>query len=140
MPGTDHHPAPPVRDHKLELYELERLARTFDAIGNEIGGARYPAVALVQWLADEYSATCRRGGQRHTRRTMTRSGGGLCPHGVPWLYVLDVPSEDWHAMTAEERALCHAHLGHHCDCTPRLDEALIAAQRAATPREESVTG
>jgi hypothetical protein len=81
---------------------------------------------------------------------MTRSGGGLCPHGVPWLYVLDVPSEDWHAMTAEERALCHAHLGHHCDCTPRLDEldpvsrdvieALIAAQRAATPREESVTG
>jgi hypothetical protein len=55
-----YHPAPPVRDHKLELYELERLARTFDAIGDEIGGPRYPAVAFVQWLADEYAATGRR--------------------------------------------------------------------------------
>ncbi len=54
------HPPPPLRDHKLELYELERLARTFDAIGDEIGGARYPAVAFVQWLADEYAATGRR--------------------------------------------------------------------------------
>jgi hypothetical protein len=54
------HQPPPVRDHKLELYELERLARTFDAFGDEIGGARYPAVAFVQWLADEYAATGRR--------------------------------------------------------------------------------
>jgi hypothetical protein len=53
-------PSPPVRVHKLELYELQRLARTFDAIGDEIGGARYPAVAFVQWLADEYAATGRR--------------------------------------------------------------------------------
>jgi hypothetical protein len=36
------------------------MARTFDAIGDEIGGARYPAVAFVQWLADEYAATGRR--------------------------------------------------------------------------------
>jgi hypothetical protein len=60
MARPGYHPAPPVRDHKLELYELERLARTFDAIGDEIGGARYPAVAFVQWLADEYAATGRR--------------------------------------------------------------------------------
>jgi hypothetical protein len=54
------HPPPPLRDHKLELDHLQRLARTFDAIGDEIGGARYPAVAFVQWLADEYAATGRR--------------------------------------------------------------------------------
>jgi hypothetical protein len=36
------------------------MARTFDAIGDEIGGARYPAVAFVQWLADEHAATGRR--------------------------------------------------------------------------------
>jgi hypothetical protein len=53
-------PAPPLRDHKLELDHLQRLARAFDAIGDEIGGARYPAVAFVQWLADEYAATGRR--------------------------------------------------------------------------------
>jgi hypothetical protein len=50
------HPPPPLRDHKLELCQLEPLARTFDAIGDEIGGARYPAVAFVQWLADEDAA------------------------------------------------------------------------------------
>ena len=60
MARPAYQPAPPVRDHKLELYELERLARTFDAIGDEIGGARYPAIAFVQWLADEYAATGRR--------------------------------------------------------------------------------
>jgi hypothetical protein len=49
-----------LRDHKLDLGHLQRLARTFDAIGDEIGGARYPAVAFVQWLADEYAATGRR--------------------------------------------------------------------------------
>ena len=53
-------PPPPLRDSKLELAELHRLARTFDAIGDEIGGARYPAVAFVKWLADEYAATGRR--------------------------------------------------------------------------------
>ncbi len=52
--------AAPVRDTKLDLIELQRLARTFDAIGDEIGGARYPARAFVQWLADEYAATGRR--------------------------------------------------------------------------------
>ena len=52
--------AAPVRDTKLALIELQRLARTFDAIGDEIGGARYPARAFVQWLADEYAATGRR--------------------------------------------------------------------------------
>jgi len=52
--------AAPVRDTKLDLVELQRLARTFDAIGDEIGGARYPARAFVQWLADEYAATGRR--------------------------------------------------------------------------------
>lgn len=52
--------APPLRDHKLDLIELQRLARAFDAIGDEIGGARYPARAFVQWLADEYAATGRR--------------------------------------------------------------------------------
>jgi hypothetical protein len=36
------------------------VARTFDAIGDEIGGGRYPAVAFVQWLADEYAAAGRR--------------------------------------------------------------------------------
>ena len=46
-------PPPPLRDNKLDLDHLHRLARTFDAIGEEIGGARYPAVAFVQWLADE---------------------------------------------------------------------------------------
>jgi hypothetical protein len=56
-------PPPPVRDAKLALDELQRLARTFDAIGDEIGGARYPAVAFVKWLADEYAATGRR--ERH---------------------------------------------------------------------------
>jgi hypothetical protein len=60
MARPGYHPAPPVRDHKLNLYELERLARTFDAIGDEIGGARYPAVAFVQRLSDEYAATGRR--------------------------------------------------------------------------------
>lgn len=54
------HPAPPLRDNNLDLDHLQRLARTFDAIGDEIGGARYPAVAFVQWLADEYAATGRR--------------------------------------------------------------------------------
>ena len=49
-----------VRDPKLDLTELQRLARTFDAIGDEIGGARYPAVSFVEWLADEYAATGRR--------------------------------------------------------------------------------
>ncbi|HEX7196764.1 MAG TPA: hypothetical protein VF364_08020 [Candidatus Limnocylindria bacterium] len=53
-------PPPPLRGSKLELTELHRLARTFDAIGDEIGGARYPAVAFVNWLADEYAATGRR--------------------------------------------------------------------------------
>jgi hypothetical protein len=53
-------PAPPLRDHRLDLDNLQRLARTFDRIGDEIGGARYPAVAFVQWLADEYAATGRR--------------------------------------------------------------------------------
>jgi hypothetical protein len=31
-----------------------------EGFGDEIGGARYPAVAFVQWLADEYAATGRR--------------------------------------------------------------------------------
>jgi len=53
-------PAPPLRDSKLDLDHLQRIARTFDAIGDEIGGARYPAVAFVKWLADEYPATGRR--------------------------------------------------------------------------------
>jgi len=53
--------APPLlRDRKLDLDELQRLARTFDAIGDEIGGARYPAISFVRWLADEYAATGRR--------------------------------------------------------------------------------
>ncbi|MBA3739711.1 MAG: hypothetical protein H0W98_01015 [Chloroflexi bacterium] len=52
--------AAPLRDSKLDLVELQRLARTFDAIGDEIGGARYPAVSFVEWLADEYAATGRR--------------------------------------------------------------------------------
>jgi hypothetical protein len=43
-----------------DLDELQRLARTFDGIGDEVGGARYPAVAFVRWLADEYAATGRR--------------------------------------------------------------------------------
>jgi hypothetical protein len=47
-------------NHKLDLDHLQRLARTFAAIGDEMGGARYPAVAFVQWLADEYAATGRR--------------------------------------------------------------------------------
>ena len=55
-------PAPPLRDHRLDLDHLQRLARTFDAIGDEIG-ARYPAVAFVRWLADEYAAA-----GRHPRR------------------------------------------------------------------------
>jgi hypothetical protein len=29
----------------------------FDAIGDEIGGARYPAVAFVEWLAAEWRAS-----------------------------------------------------------------------------------
>lgn len=53
-------PPPPLRDHRLDLVTLSAMARTFDAIGDEIGGARYPAVAFVQWLADEYAATGRR--------------------------------------------------------------------------------
>ena len=53
-------PAPQLRDRQLDLDQLQRLARTFDQIGDEIGGARYPAVAFVQWLADEYAATGRR--------------------------------------------------------------------------------
>jgi len=53
-------PAPPLRDRSLDLDHLQRLARTFDQIGDEIGGARYPAVAFAQWLADEYAATSRR--------------------------------------------------------------------------------
>jgi hypothetical protein len=48
------------RADKLELGALQALVRTFDAIGDEIGGARYPAVAFVKWLADEYAATGRR--------------------------------------------------------------------------------
>jgi len=48
-------PPPLLRDTKLDLIELQRSARTFDAIGDEIGGARYPAVAFVKWLADEYA-------------------------------------------------------------------------------------
>jgi len=32
----------------------------FDAIGDEIGGARYPAVAFVAWLVDEFAAIGRR--------------------------------------------------------------------------------
>jgi hypothetical protein len=47
----------PLRDLKLDLDHLHRLARTFDAIGDEIGGGRYPAVAFVQWLADEWRAS-----------------------------------------------------------------------------------
>jgi hypothetical protein len=42
-------PPPLLRDRKLDLDELQRLARTFDGIGDEIGGARYPAVAFVKW-------------------------------------------------------------------------------------------
>jgi hypothetical protein len=53
-------PAPPLRRRTLDLDHLQRLARTFDAIADEIGGARYPAVAFVQWLADECAATGRR--------------------------------------------------------------------------------
>ena len=49
-----------VGHSQLDLAELSALARTFDAIGDEIGGARYPAVAFVQWLADEYAAIGRR--------------------------------------------------------------------------------
>ncbi len=60
IPNLVSTPPPPLRDHKLDLDELQRLARTFDAIGDEIGGARYPARAFVQWLADEYAATGRR--------------------------------------------------------------------------------
>jgi hypothetical protein len=44
----------------LDLEQLQRLALTFDRIGDEIGRAKYPAVAFVQWLADEYAATGRR--------------------------------------------------------------------------------
>jgi hypothetical protein len=55
---------PLLRDRKLDLDELQRLARTFDGIGDEIGGARYPAVAFVRWPADEYSATGRRPTER----------------------------------------------------------------------------
>ena len=51
---------PPVSESKLDLIELHHLARSFDAIGDEIGGARFPAQAFVQWLADEYAATGRR--------------------------------------------------------------------------------
>jgi hypothetical protein len=57
-------PPPLLRDHKLDLEELHRMARTFDGIGDEIGGARYPAVAFVRWLADEYAATGRRPTER----------------------------------------------------------------------------
>jgi hypothetical protein len=46
--GDARRPPPPVRDRKLDLAELHRLARTFDAIGDEIGGAHYPACAFVQ--------------------------------------------------------------------------------------------
>lgn len=52
-------PPPPIRDSKLDLVELQHLARSFDEIGDQIGGARYPAVAFVEWLADEHAATGR---------------------------------------------------------------------------------
>jgi hypothetical protein len=57
-------PPPLLRGRKLDLDELQRLARAFDGIGDEIGGARYPAVAFVRWLADECAATGRRPTER----------------------------------------------------------------------------
>jgi hypothetical protein len=57
-------PPPLLRGRKLDLDELQRLARAFDGIGDEIGGARYPAVAFVRWLADECAATGRRATER----------------------------------------------------------------------------
>jgi hypothetical protein len=50
------------------------MARTFDAIGDEIGGTRYPAIAFVQWLADEYAATGRRKVRRESSAFKFRTG------------------------------------------------------------------
>ncbi len=55
-------PPPPLRDRKLDLDELLRLARSFDAISDE-QDARYSARSFVRWLADEYAATARRTGR-----------------------------------------------------------------------------
>lgn len=75
--------APPLRDRSVDLDHLQRMARTCDAIGDEMGGARYPAVALVQWLADEYAATRRRPRPEDQPGTHERGWSELDPGRAP---------------------------------------------------------
>lgn len=51
----------------VSIRDLERLACAFDEIGDELGGARYPAAAFVRFVADELAA---RADDRNTREMM----------------------------------------------------------------------
>jgi hypothetical protein len=49
------HP-PAVRDDKLDLQQLGRMARELDQISRE-SGRDWPAVRFVEWLRDEWRAS-----------------------------------------------------------------------------------
>jgi hypothetical protein len=47
---------PPVREDRLTLDQLGRMAREFDQLSAE-DGRTWPATDFVRWLRDEYRAT-----------------------------------------------------------------------------------
>jgi hypothetical protein len=49
-------PPPTLRDQRLDLVTLGRMARTLDQISRE-DGRTWPAVRFVEWLADELRAS-----------------------------------------------------------------------------------
>jgi hypothetical protein len=48
-------PPPPLRDDRLTLEQLGRMAREFDQLSSE-DGRRWQATDFVRWLRDEYRA------------------------------------------------------------------------------------
>lgn len=46
----------PMDGPRLSVRELEQLARTFDSISDEAGGARYAAAAFVTYVRTELAA------------------------------------------------------------------------------------